>query len=240
MLSLYAKQEAQKILTETSHSLCLDDVADIVKLDKLCKDITDNTDPINDIIDMPICVGGYQLKQPTIGILEWYNEYYLPMFDNDALMADAGLAYALSLADTPKMLWDLPNVKSTKREVKRFIRGLGCSHAELQDALKRVLNIQNTDEVNDDSDEADKQNAGRLIAMLCKEYGHTAPYWLWECPIGMINTFVSCYVARIEAETESVRNACKTNKPAPAESRKKKFKALRDHTNMMRDKWQKM
>ena len=236
MLSQYAKQELRSLQDQTSHSLDIDDFDDITRLEELCHAITDNSEPDNDILDMPVTLGGYQLKQPSIGVLEWYNEYYLPLFDTDPLMADGGLAFALSLADTPAELWELNDKKAVKKAVKRFLRRLSCTHQELQDVLIQLLGVKENE-----GESKGEGSAGRLVAMLCKEYGHTAHYWMWEAPIGYINTFVHDYVARVEAETESVRNASTgASKPPPAESRVKKFKALRDHTNMMRDKWQKM
>jgi hypothetical protein len=182
-------------------------------------------------------LGRYELKQPTIGVLEWYNDYYLPLFQDNALMADAGLAYALSLSDTPEELWLLKNKRDSKRHVKRFLRRLSCSHEELQTVLKKLLGSNDSEP----DEDASKGNAGALVAMLCREYGHSPKYWLWEAPVGIINAFVADYVGRIEAETEQIRNASKgANKPPPAESRKAKFLALREHKNQMRDKWQKM
>ena len=233
MLSQYAKQELRNLQSQTKHSFDLDDFDDIARLDELCCAITDNSDPDNDILDMPVTLGCYQLKQPTIGILEWYNEYYLPLFDADPLLADGGLAFALSLTDTPWALWELNDKRKVKRKVKKFLRQLSCTHQELQDVLIKLLGVKESN-----SDSGEKGSAGRLIAMLCKEYGHTAHYWMWEAPVGYINTFVHDYVARVEAETENVRNASKgSDKPPPAASRVKKFKALREHTTMMRDKW---
>ena len=236
MLSLYAKQELKQLMEQTNHSLTIDDFDDVARLNNLCNAITDDSEPINDIIDMPVVVGGYQLKQPTIGILEWYNDFYLPMFETNPLMADAGLAFALSLSDTPSQLWELDSKRAVKREVKRFLRRLSCSHIELQEVLVKLLGIKD----DEPKAEGDKGNAGGLIAMLCKEYGHTVDYWLWDAPIGIINTFVHDYVSRAEAEVEAARNATTTNKPAPAKSRQLKFKALRDCKNELRDKWQKM
>ena len=236
MLSLYAKQELQSLLTETNHSLSIEDFDDITRLNELCLAITDNKSPDNDIIDMPVCIGGYQLKQPTIGVLEWYNGFYLPLCTNDPLLADAGLAYALTLSDNPNQLWELENVSVCKKTVRKFLRRLNCTHSELQETIKTLLVIDDQAEPDEPSDSC----AGRLIAMLCKEYGHSVQYWLWEAPIGIINTFVDDYTDRAEAEVEAARNACKTNKPPPAESRIKKFKALRDSKAQMRDKWQKM
>ena len=243
MLSLQAKLEMKNLLKSTKHSLTVDDFDDIVKLDKLCKAITDSESPINDIIDMPVVVGGYQLKQPSIGVLEWYNEWYLPMFDGDALMSDVGLAYALSLSDVPTELWNISDKKIVRKNIKLFMRQLGCTHEELRVVQKKLLNISEEDESNgkeEVQEEDEPENTGKLIAVLCKEYGHTAPYWLWEAPIGLINTFADCNTARVEAEVESTRNACSTNKPPPAATRIKKFKELREHKNMMRNKWQKM
>jgi len=236
MLSLYAKKELQNLQNQTSHSLTVEDFDDIARLNELCLAITDNAEPENDIVDMPVVLGDYQLKQPTIGVLEWYNEYYLPLFESDPLMADGGLAFALSLSDTPRALWELNNKKDVKRAVKRFLRRLNCNHKDLQATLIKLLGADGSED-----EEKGEGSAGRLVAMLCREYGHSPTYWLWEAPLGFINTFVYDYVARVEAETESVRNASKgASKPPPSESRVKKFKALREHTNNMRDKWQKM
>jgi len=235
MLSLYAKQELERLLSQTNHSLSLADFDDVNRLNDLCNAITDDKEPVNDIIDMPVVVGGYHLKQPTIGVLEWYNDFFLPLFESNPLLADGGLAFALSLSDAPEQLWKLDSKRLVKKEVKRFLRRMKCSHQELQDSIIGLLGV-NESEPSDD----DKCNAGALIAMLCKEYGHTVDYWLWEAPIGIINTFVQDYISRAEAEVEAARNATATNKPPPAKSRQLKFKALRDFTNELRDKWQKM
>ena len=114
MLSLYAKQEIERLQAQTNHSLTIDDFDDIEKMNELCDAITSKEAPHNDIVDMPVVLGCYELKQPSIGVLEWYNDYYLPLFENNALMADAGLAYALSLSDTPEELWLLKNKRDAK------------------------------------------------------------------------------------------------------------------------------
>lgn len=236
MLSLFAKQEAQRLLRETGHSLTIDDFDDINKLDELCRAITESDVCNADILDMPVCVGGVELRQPSIGVLEWYNDYFLPMFSDNGLIADGGLAYALSLSDTPEELWLLKNKRDCRKHVKRFLRRLKCTHQELQDAITSVLGL-NCEEGGDDGE----SSSGRLIAMLCREYGHSPKYWLWEAPLGLINTFTHDYVARVEAEIEQARKASSgAQKPAPAPSRIKKFDELRKHVNELRDKWQKM
>jgi hypothetical protein len=239
MLSVFAKQETTKLLRETKHNLTIDDFDDLEKLNELCLDITRDKEINADIIDMPIHVGGYELKQPTIGILEWYNDFYLPLFRDNALMSDAGLAYALTLSDAPDDLWALNDKRQVRKAVKRFLRRLKCSHEDLQAAIMKLLGAR--DDAPSDNEESTESFAGKMIAMLCREYGHTANYWLWEAPIGIINTFVNDYIGRVEAENDQLRKSSTgANKPPPTDSKIKKFQALRKHTTQMRDKWQKM
>jgi len=235
MLSVFAKQEVQKLLRETKHSLTIDDFDDLEKLNELCNAITSPKSEVNNIINMPVCIGGVAIRQPSIGAWEWYNDFLLPMAGDDGLFADAGLAFAMSV-DDPQELWRLADPKECRRTIKAFSKKIGCTHEDLQRIILDILDFKKTDE-------NDKQegNAGELVAVLCREYGNTPQYWLWEAPLGIVSTCIAAYVARIEKDVEAARRSSTgANKPPPTETRIAKFEALRKHKVKMRNKWQKM
>jgi len=244
-LSLFAKNEAMALARKTDHTICLDDFDDIVQLNKLCLIINGITDEEPDILNMPVSIGGYELRQPTLAAMDWYDDYFLPMFEDDAMMCDVGLAMLLHNPDDIDMFWAMNTKKRVKKAVKKFGKQLKCTHVELRAVLVKLLNLEDendNEDVKDEDKNDDEDNeggeTGALIAMLCREYGNSPKYWLWEAPIGMLKTYYDAYIFRVEQEVQSMRASIKKGaKPPPSPTMVKKFEDLRDHTNKMRDKW---
>jgi hypothetical protein len=183
---------------------------------------------------MPVRVGPYILHQPKLGALQWFNERAVQWFGDDGLLLDKSLAYALSRSCYPDDLWELENKAVAKLKILFWARRLDCTHQELSDALLSVLKVDAEGKDVDD----DPNSNGKLIAMLCREYGHEADYWMWESPLSIITTFVNDYVSRIEAENAAARKAASPgSKPPMSDTKLKRISDMRAFVKELREKW---
>lgn len=235
-LNQYAKQELNVLLKETDHKLCIEDCEDIAKLNDMCLAVTCDDECCISLLNMPVMCGCYQLMEPSIGALDWYNENIIKWFPDDILMLDCALAMIMAKGKFPRSLWDIPDKKSAKREIKRFRRSLGLTHIEVREAIKKVL----PDQKEEASDEK-SADTGKLVAMLCREYGNSPEYWLWEAPVSTIHIMVKDFSDRMHMEAEAVRkaNAAGGKHTAPQWTPKlEKIRKLRLFKNKLREKWE--
>lgn len=234
-LTKYAEVEIRKLCEQTSHKITLEDFNDLTKLNDLCAAVLDNSAEHNDVIDMPVRVGPYRIHKPTIGALEWFGEYAEKWFSDNGYLLDCALAYVLTLSDLPGDLWELEDKKTAYRRIKRWMRKLDITHEELQAQLISVLGVSDKDGQGKDK----AGDAGKLVAMLCREYGHTVEYWLWEAPVSIITLFANDYISRIEAENDAARAAATgLNKPPMSDSKCRRIGEMRNFVRELRDKWQ--
>ena len=253
-LSKYCKSEIASLMEDTGHVLTLEDYSDIVELDKLCMIVNGEWEEHNKIFDFPIDVGGVKLRQPVLGAVEWYEEVCCPAMRDDVEMIDIALAMIMTDPGNKHEYWEISDPREIWKAVKRFKRTLKCTHDELREAIAENMGVKVSDiwitadgdkPEETDEDRAKREEKGKestssiLVCVLTKEYGNSPSYWMWEAPIGIVNTMYSALVCRIEAEREDVRRQCKGNdKPPPAESVLLKFEAMRDKIKAMREKWQ--
>jgi len=253
-LDRYTQAELSAILEETGHVLTLDDFSDIVELNQLCMLVNGEWEEHNRVLDFPVLVGGVKLYQPKLGALEWYESLCVPALGDDIELCDIALAMIMSDPELIDGYYDIADPNQIKKVVKAFKRRLHCRHDELRFGIAQAFGREISDiwivedERSDDKDDgdsgdgsnADKKNdtSGILICVLTREYGNSPEYWLWQAPLGVVNTMYQAIVARVEQEREDVRRQCKGGgKPPPAESVIAKFQAMRKKINEMRDKW---
>lgn len=226
-----AKQEVEKLLSQTEHHLTLDDFALLQELNDAAERVTNPKGETSDFPSLPVRLGKYLIAAPTISISQWYNDCAIEWWGQTGL-ADLALGFALQVHITGPWLWEQDR-KTLERAVKKFARGLNCTPEEYERILKTVLPMSDSEEQGGDS-----EGYGPLIALLCKEYSSTPDYWVHEANIETIQTLVESYMEGLEAEFRQVQKASKQSSLPPFKTPKMAaLETFRSKSNLVREAW---
>jgi hypothetical protein len=234
MMNLMAKQEIQKLLSQTEHTLTVDDFSLLSDLNKAAERVTDPTGDKGKFPRIPIRLCGLLLVAPTISITQWYNECAMSWW-GDSSYSDLAMGYVLQSHITGDWLWEQDR-KTLEKEMRKFARKLQCTPSEYEDALKQVLGIEG--DIGDAGDE-DEGNFGPLISLLCKEYSGTPEYWLHSADMDTISALVDTYLEGIEAEYKQIKKQTKGASLPPFKT--PKMAALEDfrkQSRIVEEAWQ--
>lgn len=201
-MNLMARQEIQKLLSQTGHSLTIDDFDVICKLDELAELVTNPKGDSSSFPKSPVRLCKYLISSPTISITQWYNECAVEWWGSSGF-CDLALGYSLQVTITSDWLWQ-QDKKTLEREIRKFARGLDCTPAEYEEVIKSVL-----PSVEDNGDDDKDSSYGPLISLLCKEYSGSPDYWIKEAKIDTIQALVDSYMDGIEAEYKQMKKASK-------------------------------
>jgi len=209
------REALEKLLAESGHQLSLSDHKNIAALDALARRVADPEDDYEkSLLAAPVFAGDTPLYPITMGAALWIEERALVWFDQDTILGNLAVAYALHLGKTPGALWELQTKKETIKAIKKWWRTAGFNMDELSLAFKQILPPQS-----DEGDTREKTEYGPVISLLCREYGATPFYWIWESPVKQITMLLNQYEAKVSAEHEAnwkaARKAGNTDVPAP-------------------------
>lgn len=232
-MNLAARSDLEKLLRETSHVLCLNDIDDIVELNRLGEEMahparSERFDPVG----IPERVGNCMLYPPTVGVIEWLSDIALPLAEGAATDAEV-VGYALSKTITPDALWCLQTRSEIVRAVKRWSRKLKATPAQLSRAIHKLMPQAH------DGEKDEKPYYGEIIAFLSRELCQDPAFFIWRCSIDRIRILLNSLVESRNAEIEA-HNAVNTGrKAAPIFSPKyAAVAAYQKHLNKMRQSWQ--
>ena len=239
-LTISARQRLGQMLSETGHTLTVDDMPDVIRLNALCAEIAEPTEAEERMLAFPVRVGNVTLHPLTIGVSMWMEERVLSWFAPQPFYADATLAYALTLSRLPESLWEIESAGACRRTVKRWLRAVGCSYEELMQAVTKVL--PPPQEGRGEKDKA--AGYGAVVALLCREYGSTPHVWMWDTPATTATALVQDFVRRNDAEQEAAYRAASKGGgsnpvPCPYTRKVRLMEQSRDLCREMIDRWQK-
>ena len=207
------KRSMQKLSKETNHQITIDDFEDIFALNLIADKVLTPHVGSDDmaILNIPIKCGNAYLSRPKLGAALWVKERLCDWFSDEPDMIDIGSVYCLSMGDNPQKLWEIETKKECRKILRKWWRGLTCTDDELQSTLES-LSCNNVD----DEKKSDPCGYGPIISLMCREYGNTAEYWMWEASPELINTHIADYIKRNESEVEaSYRASLKGKNPKP-------------------------
>lgn len=241
-----ALEKLAELLKQTGHSLTLDDLDAVARVNELAQAVSGCEDPDEQsLINHPVPCGNVTLRKPSAGKLFWFGEVASDWFRHNPELADLCFAYLLSLPNDEQQLDGLLDRESATAIVSRWAKKLTATEAEFARAIARVYPESDGSE---DGDDHEPISQGPLFALLAKEYGRDPAWWLWDAPINMVRAMLDDYTARIDAEHDAQRRAsgggggwrkggsAKPSAP-PATPRMKNQKRLREYCNALRKRW---
>lgn len=226
-----AKQEIQKLLSQTEHTLTVDDFSLLKELDDAAERVTNPAGENSDFPSLPVRLGSSLICPPTIAIAQWYNDRAIEWWGESGF-CDLAFGYALQVQIKGQWLWE-QDKKFLEREIKKFARGLECTPDQYEEIIKSVLPDKDSNEPSEDG-----EGYGPLVALLCKEYSSTPDYWVHEASIDLIQTLMDSYMAGIEAEYTQMKKASKGASLPPFKTPKMvAIEAFRKKRNFIEEAW---
>lgn len=188
--------EVQKLLDETGYALQLDDLSDIIELNDLAKRVTGPDGAYDDIYNWPIKCANLLLRPLSLGKLSWYNNRALAWFDDDTETLSTVLAFLMSIENTEQAIWDLSSPEQAKEAIETWEQTVEASPVQLAYAVDKVIGKRTSS--TQKGDLAD--NYGPMISLLCREYGETPRYWMYEADLAVINAMMADYTNRLNQQ----------------------------------------
>jgi hypothetical protein len=151
----------------------------------------------------PVRVGNVTLYPPTIGCSTWFCDYAVPWFEGQAHMADLAMAFALSNATHPDVLYRMTTAKDATATLKGWKRNLSCTWEDLLAGIDEIMGVGDGSAGSDDDGAKRREEQtdtirgwGPVVSMLAMKCGGTPQDWLWktpqECAIAMAGEIAWC------------------------------------------------
>lgn len=199
-----ARADVLNLLQTTGHSLTPDDWGVLTRLNDLAERLSNPTDPAERaVLQLPTYVGDVCLRQPSLGKLKWYEDYAGRWWTGNDALQDMAIGYVCSVENTEEALHGLTDQSTAEKTILRWWRHLKAPPDDYMHALARVL--PTPEHVDGDNDHENQY--GPTIALLVREYGNSADYWMYEAPWSLAKAMLQDYNARIENEYAAWRKA---------------------------------
>jgi len=184
---------------------------EIAALESLAEEASGNTprgrlDKIA-ALDLPVCVGGLELRRLSIGALEWLHGLQGGYYAGDARTMDLAVVYALAHSREPDLLAAMGGSFKTTFVLHLWARKLKASWAALNEAAEYLLGIDRNrpalpaTDAGDGSVADNPDDFGPVLECLLSEYGNTAEYWLWEVPCETVSELLAARERRLAIQS---------------------------------------
>ena len=201
------KRTIKALLAKTGHALDVEDFEDIQRLDRLAEKSEDieSRDEL-DLYWRPIIFGEFRFHPLTISSAMWVEDATSDG-DIDTVLA---ILFASHHAQNPDVLDEIQTKRDVRKHLWSFGRRLNLTPDEAKYIIRHITpNLVDDEKQSGDGPESDEENHskyGKLISLLCREYGNTPDYWL-AAPFSLIHAMVSDFVDRQNNEYEQVNKA---------------------------------
>jgi hypothetical protein len=210
-LHMQTRVHLLELQSQTGHALGVDDLDDVLELDRLWHKITaDDRAERNAVYSCPIRCGAVMFYPPTLGGWLWL-EAHADWFPTQ-LLAEGAAALVCACGRDIERLEGLDSPGRARREVRRLIKASRLTPKELSLVVSWFVS-------GDDSDGSagdDKHDLGPVIALLCREYGNTPHYWLHEAEAATVGVMLADWTRRKSAEIDAYNRQAAQNKVAKA------------------------
>jgi hypothetical protein len=151
-------------------------------------------------------VSNVTLHELSLGAYMWATERAAVWFQKRPFWQDIAIAYAMAYSRRPAHLRRITSRSECKAALKLWLRSCGATYNELMSAIKSICGDA---EETEQSDEAKTENDsyGPVVALLCREYGATPEYWIWNANLTQVRGLLLEYDAKIRAEAQAMRKA---------------------------------
>ena len=237
-LNVMTIQAVNKILQSTGHALVVDDIEHINRLDAQAWRIARPDDQAElDIAGLPVVCGNAMMRSPSLGKLRWFEDARA-WFASDPIMVDIALGYICATDNTENALSEICTREAAEAALTKWWRRLSATPDQYYRALFAVV-------PQTDSDAAGRAEYGPTIALLCREYGGTPSYWLWDASVSLCRTMLDDYTHRQEAEYKAATRSKRAGgrgtaamPPPPPTPRLRHLKRFRLMKNALVKRWQ--
>ena len=189
-LERMTQEELRTILKDTGHVLTVDDLAHVWTLNKLAHRVAHPADDSAwKLLTFPVRVGNALLLPPGVGAVTWVRERAFLWFSDDAEMFDIAIAFAMTRSRDPDELWAMSDGDEAETRIRKWAKGLTCTAEELRRGIEKIW-----------PQDGLYSDWGPVVALLCREYGNTPHYWMWEATIPQIQIMLVDWEARRNAE----------------------------------------
>lgn len=136
-------------------------------------------------LDWPVAAGNAELRRLSWAGWEWVEERARPWFLDDPSFLDLAVAWAMAHARDRKAFEAASTPWTTRRLVRRWLRGLDCSVEALLAAAESLLPAQEGTE-DGRRKKGRPMGAGLVLARLRQEFGGEEEWWLWGAPFDTV------------------------------------------------------
>lgn len=264
-MNLAAKLDVKKLLDETNHALTVEDVDDIVELNRLGELVTNPAGEHNLLaLSMPIECGGYMFWRPSAGMIRWIRDVGSKWFADDPVQSEMFIACCLTFRNGLDVVSKkMPSMKKARRYVAKWCKDISANYIEIMSVISELMPQSNDRDaligrIYSASDESEREGLkalfpaafeervqtsdkyGQMVCMLCKEYNEDPDFWTWTASPQEVDVFCGDYVARLNSKIEARnagREAGKRSAPIPT-PKMEYYKQYSAQLKRMREKWQ--
>ena len=199
----YTKEKVSKVMAKTGHSLCLDDLPDIIELDRIAEEIHGAAKLASASSDL-FQLGGRTFTKPTFARADFIERlqarYILPAF------VLTGIMYALDVEHDASDLRAIPS----RRELMRYRASLDCTATDIAESIERLQNVPSDADADDSKQEAD---GFRICCIIAREIGGSPEEWM-DASESKLGAALRTIDEKIQAEI-SANKGRKATPPAP-------------------------
>ncbi len=174
--------------------------ADVIEINALASEVADKgrfTEKLSR--GRPVHCGGAWLWPLTLQASDWFDNTGCFMSDGRA-----ALGYAMSHGEDEA----LPTV--SKREVKKWLRGLRCTMSQLVVAMHEIMEQDDSPDLtrpNDEKKTGGGMSAGRLSAVMVARCGGTPEQWERRVSVDYLRTILETLSEQAAAEGGSTMDS---------------------------------
>jgi len=198
------------LIAKTKHQIELDDLEDIIKLDRAADLVVNGVQVSEDsLFAYPLIVAGETFRAPTIGKEIYWKEQVIKAVDDELL--SAAYFWILTFEDVPEL-----RGKDIRKAVKKWARKCKLTTEDVE----YIQRYYAPDEAQAEQAEHNR-GYGQIVALLVREYGKDCTHWM-NAPESEIKMLLADWTARQEAQAAAVRKSKggSRNQVAPAPSPK--------------------
>jgi hypothetical protein len=209
------------------------DLADIFALDHYARQM--RGDPVERLRDPflhpSLVYKGVTFKRLSIGMRDWIQSVCDRWYGEDRSMHNASVVYCLAHSEAPEFAWSFEaDQAGWTKVIKGWMRVCKIGPEDLDCIIMALYPPMGPDEAKA-NDRA--QNYGPVIEMLVREYGETPEYWIWTATDAQVETLVTRYLERIDAQEQAAAEAAgpkgaRINPDGLKQERRKQFFACVD------------
>jgi hypothetical protein len=192
--------DLRKMLEETGHELCLDDIEPIIELDELAEAVVKgDTVPDESLLSRPTFIHDLAFYPPTLARSLYWQNVISTLFEDGTLLATAALVW---LCNRPAVNDEM--IGASPKDLRKKIHAFAKTSLLTNDDIEEVRELYR--DKGTSATKKTKNKYGDLVAFLRREYGQDADYWM-NADSEEIRSCLADYNRKLEAEMSASRKS---------------------------------